>query len=60
MERLKCKKCGEYLVKAKTERGEMDAAGLVLFFKMVGEPDPLDGYVCGACGNSSSFELVET
>jgi len=59
MERLRCKKCGDYLVSAKTDHGEMDAAQLILFFKMVGQPDPLDGYVCGACGKSSSFELVE-
>jgi hypothetical protein len=60
MERIRCKKCGEFLVSAKTPGGDMDAAGLILFFKMVEQPDPLNGYVCGACGKSSSFELVET
>jgi hypothetical protein len=35
----------------------MNEQDLVLFFKMVSQPDPLPDYLCGSCGGSS-FELV--
>ncbi len=58
MERLRCKKCGEFLVSAQGYAGPMREGDLILFFKMVDQPDPLEGYVCGSCGGSS-FEIVE-
>lgn len=69
MERIRCKRCGEFLTKAITGSGPMNESGLVLMFKMLqgalseeGEKDPLDdmdGIECGGCG-ASSFEIVET
>ena len=36
----------------------MNEQDLVLFFKMIGQRDPLPDYLCGSCGGSS-FELVQ-
>lgn len=69
MERIKCKKCGQYLVSARGYTGQpMNEGQLVLMFQMIegglkekGEKSPLDDmtdFKCGNCGGAS-FEIVE-
>lgn len=68
MERIKCKGCGEFLVKADVGYGIADEKALVTTFKMIsrlgsagpgaaGPLDDMDEYRCGACGKNS-FEIV--
>ena len=68
MERIKCKKCGEFLTSANFGYAVADEKTLVTTFKMiaslgkdqVGLKNPLDNmdeYICGACGHNC-FEIV--
>lgn len=57
-ERVRCKKCGKYLVKAETSMGPLDEEGLVMTFKLMSKYGGVGSVmVCDGCGGHS-FELV--